>query len=115
MSSAVVYCPECGDIIYLDFDPQAGGEQAGRRPALVLSERVYNEKTGNAVVCPITSRIKGYPFEVLLPPGGKTTGAVLADQVKSLSWRARRSAFHEDGPADVLEEVKAKVAALLGL
>lgn len=107
------HCPSQGDIIYLDFDPQAGNEQAGRRPALVLSPASYNAVTRLAVVCPITSRAKGYPFEVAIPPGLKVYGVVLADHVKSLSWSARNAAFADQVPPDVVEDVKAKLAALL--
>jgi len=84
------YVPERGEIVWLEFDPQAGHEQAGRRPALVISPKDYNAKVGLALVCPITSKIKGYPFEVVLPPG-LITGAVLSDQVSSLDWRVRNA------------------------
>ena len=82
------YIPEPGDIVWLEFNPQAGHEQAGHRPALVLSQRAYNEKTGLGIFCPITSKVKGYPFEVLLK-GKKISGVILSDQVKSLDWRAK--------------------------
>ena len=85
------YAPQRGDIVWLRFTPHAGHEQAGRRPALVLSPRLYNRKVGLAVCCPITSKVKGYPFEVELPEGLEATGAVLCDQLKSLDWRARRA------------------------
>src|SRR5262245_28198296 len=87
------YCPKAGDVVWLEFDPQAGREQAGRRPALVLSPRKYNETTRLCVLCPITSQIKGYPFEVTFPDKHAVRGAVLADHVKSLSWEARSSKF----------------------
>ena len=80
--------PDRGDLVWLDFDPQAGREQAGRRPALVLSPRAYHQHTPYAVVCPITTRVKGYPFEVVLPAGLPIAGAVLADQVESIDRRA---------------------------
>ena len=107
------YVPDTGDIVWLTFTPQAGHEQAGRRPALVLSPRSYNEKTSLALFCPITSRVKGYPFEVVLPGTGPITGVVLADQIKSLDWRARRIRFASQVPSRVLGEVLAKLAVLL--
>lgn len=79
--------PDRGDLVWLNFSPQAGHEQAGHRPALVLSPERYNGRSSVALFCPITSRVKGYPFEVALPPAGKITGVVLADQVRSLDWR----------------------------
>ena len=82
--------PERGDVMWLDFTPQRGHEQAGRRPALVLSPYSYNDKVGLAIVCPITNQKKGYPFEVDIPDGHGVTGVILADQVKSLDWRARK-------------------------
>src|SRR2546423_13331372 len=107
------YIPERGDLVWLDFDPQAGHEQAGHRPAFVLSPRAYNQKAGLALFCPITSRIKGYPFEVRLPPDVATQGAVLCDQIKSLDWTARRSRLAERAPAEISEEILAKARALL--
>lgn len=83
------YVPERGDVIWLNFDPQAGHEQAGRRPALVISPAKYNRVSGLVVVCPITNRAKGYPFEVPVPTGLAVTGVVLADQVKNMDWQAR--------------------------
>jgi mRNA interferase MazF len=107
------YVPDTGDIVWLQFDPQAGHEQAGHRPALVLSPLRYNQARGMMICCPLTSRIKGYPFEVVIsqdPPS-----AVLADQVKSLDWRARK-AIHKGAAAPaVLAEVQAKIRALIGL
>ena len=87
------YAPDRGDVVWLDFDPQSGHEQAGRRPAFVISPRAYNEKVGLALFCPITSQVKGYPFEVAIPKGTKVRGVVLCDQVKSLDWRARNATF----------------------
>jgi mRNA interferase MazF len=87
----MAYIPARGDIIWLTFNPQAGHEQAGRRPALVLSPSEYNEKVWLAILCPITSQIKGYPFEVEIPDGLPVTGVVLADQGKSLDWKARQA------------------------
>lgn len=109
------YCPNANDIIYLNFDSQAGTEQGGRRPALVLSPRSYNAKSGLAIVCPITNQAKGYAFEVALPAGIKATGVVLSDHTKSLSWTARKASFLCEAPAEVVEEVKAKIAALIDL
>ncbi len=112
MSAA--YVPDTGDFIWLMFDPQAGREQAGRRPALVLSPRIYNAKSGLALLCPITSQIKGYPFEVQVPGGQGITGVILADHVKSADWRVRRAAKLGCCPSGVLDEVRAKLAPLLG-
>lgn len=105
--------PERGDIVWLEFDPQAGREQAGRRPALVLSPKSYNQRAGLAVMVPITSRAKGYPFEVSLPAGLAVQGVVLADHVKSLDWAARRATVAARAPAPVTEEVLAKLRLLL--
>ena len=107
------YVPGSGEIVWLTFNPQAGHEQAGRRPALTLSPRNYNRKTGLALFCPITSRAKGYPFEVALPAAGAVTGVVLADQVKSLDWRARQTRFESQAPPRVLSEVLEKLAVLV--
>ena len=107
------YVPDRGDLVWLTFDPQAGHEQAGRRPALVLSPKSYNAKSGLAVVCPVTSRAKGYPFEVALPAGLQITGVVLADHVKSLDWQARRMAFADTAPAAVVDDVVQKLNTLL--
>lgn len=106
--------PDAGDIVWLSFSPQAGHEQAGNRPALVLSPRDYNRKSGLAVFCPITSNRKGYPFEVVLPPAAEVAGVVLADQVKSLDWRARRVRFICKAPPTVVREVQDKLSLLLG-
>ena len=99
--------------MWLTFTPQAGHEQAGHRPALVLSPRTYSEKTSLALFCPITTRIKGYPFEVALPATGIVTGVVLSDQIKSLDWRARRTRFAYHAPPKVVGEVLEKLAVLL--
>ncbi len=107
------YVPDRGDLVWITLNPQAGHEQAGRRPAVVLSPASYNAKVGLAVLCPITSQVKGYPFEVLIPPGVSVTGAVLADQVKSLDWRARRADLIGRLPATVIDDVLAKVRTLL--
>jgi mRNA interferase MazF len=110
---ATRHVPGRGDVVWLSFDPQAGREQAGHRPAVVISARLYNQKSGLALFCPITSRIKGYPFEVVLPPELAVQGAVLCDQIKSLDWSARRSRLAAKLPDATLEEVLAKVRALL--
>jgi mRNA interferase MazF len=107
------YVPERGDAIWLSFTSQAGTEQAGHRPAIVLYRSVYNEKAGYALVCPITSTVKGYPFEVPVPEGGEVSGVVLADQVRSLDWRARNARLIEPLPDAVTGEVVAKVQTLL--
>src|SRR5260221_6226650 len=115
MVSAQEYLPEAGDLVWLDFTPQAGREQAGRRPALVLSPRAYNAKTSLAIVCPITSQVKGYPFEVALPPGGKISGVIVSDHVKNLDWRQRRAIKAGKVQAAVLRAVRERLAALLGI
>ena len=107
--------PDRGDLVWIDFNPQAGHEQAGRRPALVLSPRAYHQRTPFAVVCPITSRVKGYPFEVLLPEWAAVAGAVLADQVKSVDRHKRRIEIAGRAPEAVVEEVTGKLKALLGV
>ncbi|WP_454458286.1 endoribonuclease MazF [Thauera phenylacetica] len=106
------FVPDAGDIVWLQFDPQADHEQAGHRPALVLSPAAYNGKTGLMLCCPMTTQIKGYPFEVRI--AGDTDSAVLADQVKSLEWRARRAKLKGRISAAELAEVRAKVMALVG-
>jgi mRNA interferase MazF len=108
------YVPDRGDLIWLSFDPQAGHEQAGRRPGLVLSPVLYNRRSGLALVCPVTSQIKGYPFEVTLPQGLSLSGVVLADHVRSLDWRARRAEFAEQCSPDLVHEVAARITPLLG-
>ena len=105
MSRKGAYIPERGDAVWITLDPQAGHEQAGRRPALVLSPSAYNGRVGLALFCPITSQVKGYPFEVPLPAGSPGSGVVGADQVKSLDWRARKAARI----GAVSEEVDAQV------
>ena len=107
------YIPEAGDIVWLQFDPQAGHEQAGHRPALVLSPARYNKIRGMMICCPMTSKIKGYPFEVIVtqqPPS-----AVLSVQIKSLDWRARQASFKGKVAASVLSEVQGKIKSLLTL
>lgn len=106
--------PDAGDLVWLTFDPQAGHEQAGRRPALVLSPWIYNDKAGLALVCPITTKQKGYPFEVPVDAGG-ITGVVLADHVKSVDWRARRAMRAARAPDETLADVLERLRPLLGL
>ena len=105
--------PDRGDIVLLQFHPQRGREQAGRRPALVLSPRAYNAKVGLAILCPVTTQAKGYPFEVPLSSGLKTKGVVLADNVKSLDWQARGARIIERVSPAVLTDVLAKLEVLL--
>lgn len=109
------WVPDAGELIWLEFDPQAGHEQSGRRPALVLSAAAYNEKTGLAVVCPVTSHVKGYPFEVAVPASTGITGVVLSDHLKNLDWRARRAKLAAKVPRHVLRDVLDRVGALLGI
>jgi mRNA interferase MazF len=108
------YCPERGDVVWLEFMPQSGHEQSGRRPALTLSPASYNRKVGLAIFCPITNQVKGYPFEVLIPKGLKASGAILSDQVKSLDWKARNASKICKISGDVIEEVLGKIGLLLG-
>jgi mRNA interferase MazF len=107
------YVPERGDAVWITLDPQAGHEQAGRRPALVLSLGFYNQKAGLAMFCPITSRVKGYPFEVRIPDRLAVTGVILADQAKSLDWQARRVEFICRLPNATVVEVLQKLGTLL--
>ena len=108
------YVPRRGDVIWISLDPQAGHEQRGRRPALVVSPSAYNERVGLALLCPIASQAKGYPFEVPLPRGLAVTGVVLADQVKSLDWRARQSARLGAIPEELVVQVLRRLNVLLG-
>ena len=107
------YVPRRGDAVWLHFSPQAGHEQAGRRPAVVVSPESYNRKVGLGLFCPVTSTVKGYPFEVLIPDGQELEGAILADQVKSLDWRARRAKRLCTLPAELMDEVLAKLNVLV--
>lgn len=107
------WAPAAGDIVWLQFDPQAGHEQAGHRPALVLSAQRYNQKRGMMICCPMTSRIKGYAFEVVVSRSPPST--VLADQIKSLDWRARHASLKGQVSAEILADVQAKIRSLLGL
>lgn len=108
------YVPDAGDLVWVDFDPHAGREQAGRRPALVLSPKAYNAKAGLALMCPITSHQKGYPFEVAVE-AARISGVILVDQVKSVDWKVRRVERITACPASTIEEVRQRLAALLGL
>jgi mRNA interferase MazF len=110
---ASAYVPDRGHVVWLDFDPQAGHEQAKRRPAVVLSPASYNGVTSLAMCCPVTSQVKGYPFEVAMPAGGKARGVALADQVRSLDWRARNAAYLDTLPADAVAQILARARALL--
>lgn len=106
------YVPEAGDVVWLQFDPQAGHEQAGHRPALVLSPAAYNGRTHLMLCCALTTQAKGYPFEVAM--AGKAGGVVLADQVKSLDWVVRRARRRGRATPEVLAEVRIKARALIG-
>ena len=106
------YLPDRGDVVWLQFNPQAGHEQAGKRPALVLSPKEYNQKTGLALFCPITSKVKGYPFEVKLPEGLPVEGVILADQIKNLDWISRSAQFACKIPVEIIQEVILKIETL---
>ncbi len=109
----MAYVPDRGDAVWLDFNPQAGHEQAGRRPALVVSPVSYNKKVGLASFCPITNQVKGYPFEIVIPSGYKVAGAILSDQVKSLDWKSRKVSRICTLDEAIVEDVLRKVATLL--
>jgi mRNA interferase MazF len=113
MVGSPAYLPRCGDAVWITLNPQSGHEQAGRRPAVVLSPESYNDKVGLAILCPITSQVKGYPFEVLLPAGLPLAGAILSDQVKSLDWRARNAELICTLPEDTISEVLQRLLTLL--
>ena len=106
--------PAPGDILWIDFSPTIGTEQGGRRPALVLSDQAYNDLSGRALLAPITSRVRGWPFEVALPPGSSVAGAVIVDQVRIIDWRARHAKIAGAASGAVLDEARAKLAALIG-
>jgi mRNA interferase MazF len=108
------YVPAAGDVVWMDFDPQKGREQAKRRPALVLTERSYNRASGLVVVCPLTSRRKNYPF-ALPTVLDEVEGAVLVDHLKSMDWAARRASFHSKAGPQLLQQVRGYVAVLLGI
>ncbi len=109
----MAYIPDNGDIVWIMFNPQAGHEPTGHRPALVLSPKAYNGKVGLAILCPITSQVKGYPFEVLIPEGLEVKGAILSDQVKSLDWKARKAEFAGKLPPEKFNEVVRKLSTLI--
>jgi len=108
-----LYVPDRGDLVWIDFNPQAGHEQAGRRPALVLSPKKYNSKVGLAILCPITSKEKGYPFEVAISKGSNVQGVILSDQAKSMDWKSRKIDFISKLPDDFLKTVLLKLNTLL--
>jgi mRNA interferase MazF len=110
---AVAYFPDRGDVVWLDFNPQAGHEQAGRRPALVLSPLAYNKKVGLAIFCPITNQVKNYPFEVEIPGGYQVTGAILSDQIKNLDWKSRNCKCVCTLEAAIVKDVLKKLSVLL--
>ena len=110
----MTYVPDRGDVVRVSFNPQAGHEQAGWRPALVLSPKTYNAKVGLALLCPVTSHAKGYPFEVQVPEGYPVAGVILSDQVKSLDWRARKAELWCKLPPATYQEVLQKLQTLLG-
>ena len=107
------YIPECGDLVWLQFNPQTGHEQEGKRPALVITPSSYNEKVGLSLMCPITSNIKGYPFEVIIPQDLPIEGAILSDQVKSLDWQSRKASFICKVTTKTLNEVISKIELLI--
>jgi len=107
------YIPNRGDVVWINFNPQAGHEQAGKRPAIVLSPSSYNEKTNLALFCPITNKIKGYPFEVLLPENDEVSGVILTDQIKSLDWKVRKAKHITTLPSETIEVALKKINALL--
>jgi len=107
------FVPKRGDVVWISLNPQAGHEQSGRRPAVILSPQPYNEKVGLALLCPITNQVKGYPFEVVIPSDQSVTGAILSDQVKSLDWRTRNAEFICALPTKTISEVLQKISLLL--
>src|SRR5215467_831384 len=113
MVTIMGYIPERGDVVWLDLNPQAGHEQSGRRPAVVISPAAYNGKVGLAIFCPITNQIKGYPFEVVLPKGIKVTGAILSDQVKNLDWKVRKAKLICRLSKSTMDEVLLKLNTLI--
>lgn len=113
MVRSTEYVPQRGDAVWINFNPQVGHEQAGHRPAVVVSPGAYNSKTRLAILCPITSQVKGYPFEVTIPTGLDVTGVILADQVKSMDWRARNAALICPLPTEIVDVVLQRVETLL--
>lgn len=113
MVKKTAYVPKRGDVVWMIMNPQAGHEQAGRRPAVILSPAAYNAKVGLVLAAPVTSRVKGYPFETLVPSGLPVSGAILSDQLKSLDWRARKAVLFYELPTSVVNEVLQKLRSLL--
>lgn len=113
MVKKTAYVPKRGDVVWMTMNPQAGHEQTGRRSAVILSPEAYNAKVGLVLVAPITSGVKGYPFETLVPSGLPVSGAILSDQVKSLDWRSRKAELFCELPSSVVNEVLQKLRALL--
>jgi mRNA interferase MazF len=109
------YQPDRGDFVHLDFTPHAGTEQAGRRPAIVLSSLEYNIATGLLVACPITSQVKGSPWEVVIPATARVKGVILSNQFRSLDWLARNVEYHTKAPSETVNEVLARIEAILGI
>jgi len=109
----MAYVPERGDVVWIMFNPQAGHEQSGHRPAIILSPKAYNGKVGLALLCPITTQVKGYPFEVALPDRLPVTGVILSDQIKNLDWKARNAKKACSLPDDVMTQVLQRVKALI--
>lgn len=107
------YCPDAGDLVWIDLDPTLGHEQSGHRPAIVLTPQQYNVRSGLCIVCPITSRGRGYPFEVFIPEGQAISGIILVDQVRSVSWEQRYVKMAGVAPVKLLDDVRERLAALL--
>ena len=113
MMYSTEYVPQRDDAVWINFNPQAGHEQAGHRPAVILSPGAYNDKTSLAILCPITNQVKGYPFEVAIPSGLNVTGVILADQVKSMDWRARNASLICPLPQETVTTTLQRVETLL--
>ena len=107
------FVPDVGDFVWLNFDPQVGREQAGRRLALVVSPKDYNQTVGLALVCPVTSQVKGYPFEISAPPGTPIKGVILADHIKSVDWKARNAAYIRDAPRGLTLQMLGMLESLM--
>jgi mRNA interferase MazF len=107
------YCPEAGDLVWIDLNPTLGHEQSGHRPAIVLTPRQYNVRSGLCIICPITSRARGYPFEVPIPDGHGISGTILVDQIRSVSWEERYVKISGAAAVNLLDEVRERLAALL--
>ncbi|MGC1359239.1 MAG: endoribonuclease MazF [Xanthobacteraceae bacterium] len=107
------YCPDAGDLVWIDLDPTLGHEQSGHRPAIVLTPRQYNVRSGLCILCPVTSRARGYPFEIAIPPGHAISGVVLVDQLRSVSWEKRNVKMAAAAPEKVVDNVRECLAVLL--